>query len=101
VLQLIVEDMWDDSFLELFQGFIYIQAHTMLISERRQTNGDRVLRALNSRSEICAEDLRLNACRWDDICPKMQNKKVIVNDQSIFMGAMKISRFIRELQISY
>lgn len=99
--ELTVEDMWDDGLLGCFQGFIYIQAHPSMVSERRQINGDRVLRALNSSSEVCSEDLRLNACRWDEICPKMQNKKVIVNDQSVFIGAMKISHFIRELQVSF
>lgn len=94
---LIVEDMWDDSMAQLFHGFVYITAPPSVVSERRRANNERALRATHSTPQMCAEDLRLNSVRWDEVSPKMLHRKVIVNDQSILVGAEKIADFVRGL----
>jgi adenylate kinase len=91
---LTVEDMWDDRMLQLFQGFVYVSARPEMIAERRRLDTERSLRILNSSPEVCAEDLRINALRWDEIRGRMDHKKVVVNDQTVLSGATKISRFI-------
>lgn len=94
---LTVEDMWDDSMTELFRGFVYITATPSMVSERRRTNNERVLRGAHSTPQMCAEDLRSNSARWDEVSLKLPHKKVIVNDQSILVGAEKIVDFVRAL----
>lgn len=95
--KLIVEDMWDEKLCQLFQGFVYISAYPDMIAERRRLESERSLRFLNSSPEICAEDLQLNALRWDEVSPKISRKKVIVNDQSVVATAAKVSKFIDSL----
>lgn len=95
--KLVIEDMWDDSMLQLFQGFVYVNAHPLVVAERRRMNGARLLRVMNAVPQLCAEDIQLNAARWDELSAKMADKKVIVNDQSVLVGAQKILRFIQSL----
>jgi adenylate kinase len=94
---LIIEDMWDDSMSELFHGFVYVTAPSSTVSERRKSSEERVLRKAHSTAQMCAEDLQSNALRWDEISVQFSHKKVIVNDQSILVGAEKIIDFIRML----
>lgn len=95
--ELVVEDMWDEAMLRLFQGFVFITAYPSVVAERRRMNSARPLRVMNAVPQLCAEDLYLNAARWDELSAKMANKKVIVNDQSVLIGARKILRFIQSL----
>lgn len=97
--QLAVEDMWDDRMLQLFQGFVYITAQPSTIAERRRMDSGRLLRVSYAIPEICAEDLRLNERRWDEASSCMTNKRVVVNDQTILVGARKISDFIQSLRL--
>lgn len=92
---LAVEDMWDDQLLKIFQGFIYISASAGILAERRRMDAERSLRTTRAALHICAEDLQLNARRWDEISPAITNKKVIINDQTISIGAGKIVNFLR------
>lgn len=92
-----LEDMWEDEMLQIFQGFVYITANPLMVSERRRMSSERTLRAMRATLQMCVEDIRLNAERWDEICKRMPNKKVIVNDQSLLVGAEKIVVFIRSL----
>lgn len=96
--QLTVEDMWDDSMQEFFQGFAYITAHPRTITERRRMDGGRSLRVTNAIPHVCAEDLRLNETRWDELSTRMANRRVVVNDQTVLAGAKKISDFIESLR---
>jgi|GEM_PF-5540861 energy-coupling factor transporter ATP-binding protein EcfA2 len=93
----VVEDMWDERLLELFQGFVYVSAPAATIAQRRRMDTGRPLRAMRATLQVCAEDLQLNAKRWDEISPSMKNKKVIINDQTILVGAQKIMDFLQTL----
>lgn len=95
--ELVIEDMWDDAMPRIFRGFVYVNAHPSVIAERRRMDGERLLRVMNSVPQLCAEDLQLNAVRWDELSAKMANKMVVMNDQSVLVGARKILRFIQNL----
>lgn len=97
--QLTVEDMWDDSMRELFQGFAYITAQPQTITERRRMDGGRSLRVTNAIPHVCAEDLRLNETRWDELSTRMANRRVVVNDQTVLAGAKKIADFLQSLMV--
>lgn len=95
--ELVVEDMWDEAMFRLFQGFAFITAYPSVVAERRQMNSARPLRVMNAVPQLCAEDLQLNAARWDELSDKMANKVVVINDQSVLIGARRIFRFIQSL----
>lgn len=97
--QLEIEDMWDPRMLEYFQGFIYVTAQPCMIAERRRLDKRRPLRVTHAIPEMCAEDLRHNEARWDEVSSGMRHKKVVVNDQTILVGAKKISDFIQGLKL--
>lgn len=97
--QLEVEDMWDDSMLKLFQGFVYITASPSTIAERRRMDSERILRVTRAVPRVCSEDLRINASRWDEVSSRINNKRVVVNDQTILVGARKIMDFIQSLRL--
>ena len=91
---LLIEDMWDEKLLDIFDGFVCVIASPDMVSCRRKVDGERTIRSANSSVSICAEDLRLTAEKWDGISSSMKKKRVIVNDQSIRVGAGKIAEFI-------
>lgn len=95
--KLVVEDMWDETMPRLFQGFVLITSCPLIVAERRRMNSARHLRVMSAVPQFCTEDLQLNAERWDKLSAKMANKKVIVNDQSVLVGARKILHFIKSL----
>jgi len=92
---LTVEDMWDDCLAECIHGFLYITAPANTVAERRTLDPDRILRAQRATPQICVEDLQLSAMRWDALAEKMRKRRVIVNDQTIAIGAQKIWEFIQ------
>ena len=92
------EDMWDDRMLEIFQGFVYISAAAPLVAERRRADTGRSLRAAAAIPQLCAEDLRLNESRWDDISARINRKKVVMNDQTVLVGATKLAGFLQSLR---
>lgn len=95
--KLVIEDMWDDRMLHIFQGFVYINARPSAVVERRQMDNGRFLRVMSASPQMCTEDLQVNSLRWDELSVKMPNKKVVMNDQSVEFGAMKIFQFIKGL----
>ncbi len=95
---LTIEDMWDNAMLEIFNGFIYITADPVVIADRRRMDSERALRITHSAPQVCTDDLRINATRWDEISPHMSHKQILINNQTISSGAKKISEFIQAVR---
>lgn len=94
---LVVEDMWDDYLLEHVGGFVHVTASPITVHERRRGVAERALRAQRSTPGVCAEDLQLNAMRWQEVSPRMSHTRVIANDHAIANGAREILTFIESL----
>lgn len=98
--RLTIEDMWDDAMMNFFHGFIFITADPAVIAERRRSDGERTLRVMHATPQVCAEDLRINATRWNEISLHMSHKQILINNQTVLIGAKKISDFIQTVRAS-
>ena len=95
----ITEDMWDNRLASLYNGFIYITADAKLVAERRRQDRQRKLRVSMSSRRNCDEDLHDNTVHWNQVSTHMSQKCVIVNNQTVRIGARKIIEFIQTLTI--
>ena len=93
-----LEDMWDETLNDIFDGFVYMTSSPAVVKERRERD-----LANNSRVRQCDEfscllDLADNDSRWDAISAQCPTSCLIVNDTKLEITAGKLLSFVQKIR---